>query len=258
MFDLTGRTALITGAASGIGAATAQIFAEAGADLALAWYPADGHDIEPVRVAAERAGSRVVVAAVDVTKTAEVDALVAQAVDELGGMHIVVANAGIARKVTLADLDDDAWNQVLDVDLNGAWRAFRAAIPHMQAAGFGRLIATSSVAGTVSAWPEHSHYAAAKAGLVGLVKSLAVEFAADGITANAVAPGVIRTPQALDPVNSLGPDGVDAVVAKIPAGRVGDPRDIGYVYQFLASAEASYVNGQLIVVDGARSLAGLD
>ncbi len=258
MFDLTGRVALITGAASGIGAATAQIFAEAGADLALAWYPADGHDIEPVRAAAKKAGSRVVVAAVDVTQTADVDALVAQAVAELGGMHIVVANAGIARKVALADLDDAAWNQVLDVDLNGAWRAFRAALPHMQTAGYGRLIATSSVAGTVSAWPEHSHYAAAKAGLVGLVKSLAVEFAADGITANAVAPGVIRTPQALDPINSLGPDGVDAVIAKIPAGRVGDPKDIGYVYQFLASAEASYVNGQLIVVDGARSLAGLD
>ena len=211
-----------------------------------------------MRAAAEKAGSRVVVAAVDVTKTADVDALVAKAVAELGGMHIVVANAGIARKVALADLDDAAWNQVLDVDLNGAWRAFRAALPHMQSAGYGRLIATSSVAGTVSAWPEHSHYAAAKAGLVGLVKSLAVEFAAEGITANAVAPGVIRTPQALDPVNSLGPDGVDAVVAKIPAGRVGDPKDIGYVYQFLASAEASYVNGQLIVVDGARSLAGLD
>jgi 3-oxoacyl-[acyl-carrier protein] reductase len=258
MFDLTGRVALITGAASGIGAATAQIFAEAGADLALAWYPADGHDIEPVRAAAEKVGSRVVVAAVDVTKTADIDALVAQAIDELDGMHIVIANAGIARKVALADLDDAAWNQVIDVDLNGAWRAFRAALPHMQRAGYGRLIATSSVAGTVSAWPEHSHYAAAKAGLVGLVKSLAVEFAADGITANAVAPGVIRTPQALDPVNSLGPDGVDAVVAKIPAGRVGDPKDIGSVYQFLASAEASYVNGQLIVVDGARSLAGLD
>jgi 3-oxoacyl-[acyl-carrier protein] reductase len=90
------------------------------------------------------------------------------------------------------------------------------------------------------------------------VKSLAVEFGPDGITANAVAPGVIRTPQSLDPVNSLGPDGVDAVVAKIPAGRVGVPADIGYLYQFLASAQASYLTGQLIVVDGARSLAGLD
>ena len=258
MFDLTGRVALITGAASGIGAATARIFAEAGADLALAWYPPDGHDIEPVRAAVEKAGRRVVVAAVDVCESADVDALVAAAVKQLGGMHIVVANAGIARKVALQDLDDEAWNRVLDVDLNGVWRCFRAALPHMQSAGYGRLIATSSVAGTVSAWPQHSHYAAAKAGLVGLVKSLAVEFGADGITANAVAPGVIRTPQALDPVNSLGPEGVEAAAAKIPAGRVGTPEDIAYLYQFLASAQASYVNGQLIVVDGARSLAGLD
>lgn len=258
MFDLTGRVALITGAASGIGAATAQIYAEAGADLALAWYPADGHDIEPVRIAAEKAGSRVIVEAVDVTKTSDVDALAARAVEELGGLHIVVANAGIARKVELEDLNDGAWNTVVDVDLNGAWRCFRAAIPHMREAGYGRLIATSSVAGTVSAWPQHSHYAAAKAGLVGLIKSLAVEFASHGITANAVAPGVIRTPQALDPINSLGPEGVDSVVSKIPAGRVGTPEDIAYVYAFLASAEASYVNGQLLVVDGARSLAGLD
>jgi len=258
MFDLMGRVALITGAASGIGAATARVYAAAGADLALAWYPSDGHDIEPVRRAAEKAGRKVVVAAVDVTKTADISALVARAVSELGGMHIVVANAGIARKVELEDLDDEAWNRVVDVNLHGVWRCFRAALPHMQRARFGRLIATSSVAGTVSAWPQHSHYAASKGGLVGLVKSLAVEFAAYGITANAVALGVIRTPQALDPVNSLGPEGVEAVAAKNPAGRVGTPEDIAYVYQFLASAEASYVNGQLLVVDGARSLAGVD
>ena len=168
MFSLAGRVALITGAASGIGAATARIFAEAGADLALAWYPPDGHDIEPVRKAVEKAGRRVVVAEVDVTRTTDVDALVARAVKDLGGMHIVVANAGIARKVELADLDDAAWNKVVDVDLNGVWRCFRAALPHMQRAGFGRLLATSSVAGTVSAWPLHAHYTAAKAGLVGL------------------------------------------------------------------------------------------
>jgi 3-oxoacyl-[acyl-carrier protein] reductase len=258
VFDLTGRVALVTGAASGIGAATARVFAEAGADVALAWYPPDGHDVEPVRLAVEKAGRRAVVEAVDVTKSEDLERIVERTVAEFGGLHIVVANAGIARKVASADLDDAAWNQVLDVDLNGAWRAFRAAIPHMQAAHFGRLIATSSVAGTVSAWPEHSHYAAAKGGLVGLIKSLAVEFGGDGITANAVAPGVIRTPQTLDPINSLGPEGVEASIRKVPAGRVGVPEDIAYVYQFLASAEASFVNGQLLVVDGARSLAGLD
>jgi 3-oxoacyl-[acyl-carrier protein] reductase len=258
MFSLAGRVALVTGAASGIGAATARIFAEAGADLALAWYPPDGHDIEPVRRAVEKAGRKAVVAAVDVTRTADVDDLVARAVRELGGLHIAVANAGIARKVELADLDDAAWNKVLEVNLSGAWRCFRAALPHMQRAGYGRLIATSSVAGTVSAWPLHPHYTASKAALVGLVQTLAVEHAAHGITANAVAPGVIRTPQALDPVNSLGPAGVEAVARKIPTGRVGTPEDIAHVFLFLASAEAAYLNGQLLVVDGARSLAGLD
>ncbi len=258
MFDLTGRVALITGAASGIGAATAKIFAEAGADVALAYYPPDGHDIRPVVAAVEASGRRAITAPVDVSSTADVDALVKAAESEFGAVHIVVANGGIACTVSLADLDDTAWNSVMEVDLHGAWRCFRAAIPSMQREKYGRLIATSSVAGTVSGWPEHSHYAAAKAGLVGLVKSLAVEFGADGITANAVAPGVIRTPQSLDPVNSLGPEGVDAVAKKIPAGRVGQPEDIGFVYQFLASQEASYVNGQLLVVDGGRHLAGLD
>ena len=256
-FSLDGRVALITGAASGIGAATARIYAEAGADLALAWYPPDGHDIEPVRRAVEQAGRRVIVQEVDVTRSADVDALVAKAARELGGLHIAVANAGIARKVELEALDDAAFDKVLDVNLNGVWRCFRAAIPHMQRAGFGRLIATSSVAGTVSAWSQHAHYTASKAALVGLVQTLAVEFAASGITANAVAPGLIRTPQSLDPVNSLGPEGVDAAAGKIPAGRVGTPEDIAYVYQFLASKEAAYLNGQLLVVDGARNLASL-
>src|SRR5437879_13548061 len=112
MFSLAGRVALVTGAASGIGAATAQVYAEAGADLALAWQPPDGHDIGPVRQAAENAGRRVVVAEVDVTRSADVEGLVAKAVGELGGVHIVVANAGIARKVELADLDDAAWSKV--------------------------------------------------------------------------------------------------------------------------------------------------
>jgi 3-oxoacyl-[acyl-carrier protein] reductase len=109
----------------------------------------------------------------------------------------------------------------------------------------------------VAAWPEHPHYAAAKAGLVGLMQNLAVEYGPDGITANAVAPGVIETPQALDPVNSLGPEGVAAVAPLVPVRRVGAPEDIAYLYLYLASEQAGYVSGQLIVADGARSLAGL-
>jgi len=258
MFDLDGRVALITGAASGIGAATARVFASAGACVALAWYPPDGHDVTVVEKAITGGGGRCLVAEVDVRRADDVDAAVARTVSEFGGIDIVVANAGIARKAGPGQLGDEAWGAVLDVDLNGAWRCFRAALPHMRRAGYGRLLATSSIAGTVQAWAGHPHYTAAKAGLVGLIRTLAVEYGRDGITANAVAPGVIDTPQANDPVNSLGPDGVRAVAPKVPAGRVGVPQDIAYLFQYLASEQASYVSGQLIVVDGARHLAGLD
>jgi 3-oxoacyl-[acyl-carrier protein] reductase len=258
VFDLDNRVAVITGAASGIGAATARIFAEAGADVGIGWYPGDPHDVEPVRQAVEAAGRRALVCEVDVRDSGQVDALVERCVNELGSVDIAVANAGIARTVPLERLDDEAWYTTLDVDLTGAWRVFRAALPHMRKAGYGRLIATSSVAGTVSAWPQHPHYAASKAGLVGLIQNLAVDYGPDGITANAVAPGVIETPQALDPVNSLGPEGVAATAPKVPVRRVGQPEDIAYLYRFLASEESGYVTGQLIVADGARSLAGLD
>jgi 3-oxoacyl-[acyl-carrier protein] reductase len=252
MFDLHGRVAVVTGAASGIGAATARVFSQLGADVALGWFPGDPHDVEPVRAAL---AGRALVAEVDVRDAASVDALVARCVSELGRVDIAVPNAGIARRVPLPD--DAAWNATLDVDLTGAWRLFRAALPHMRAAGYGRLLATSSVAGTVSAWPEHPHYAAAKAGLVGLIQTLAVEYGPDGITANAVAPGVIETPQALDPVNSLGPEALAAVAPQVPVRRVGQPEDIAHVFAFLAGEEAGYVSGQLIVADGARSAAGL-
>jgi 3-oxoacyl-[acyl-carrier protein] reductase len=258
MFDLTNRVAIVTGAASGIGAATARVFAQAGADVALAWYPGDPHDIGPVRDAVQATGRRAILVEVDVRDADQVNGLVERCVSELGRVDIAVANAGIARTVPLEQLDDDAWYATIDVDLTGVWRVFRAVLPHMREAGYGRLIATSSVAGTVSAWPEHPQYAAAKAGIVGLVQNLAVDYGPDGITANAVAPGVIETPQALDPVNSLGPEGVAAVAPKVPVRRVGAPEDIAYLYCFLASSEAGYVTGQLIVADGARSLAGLD
>jgi 3-oxoacyl-[acyl-carrier protein] reductase len=256
MYSLENRVAVITGAASGIGAATARVLAEAGADVALAWFPGDPHDVEPVRQAVEATGRRAIAVQVDVRSDDDVARLVASCVQELGRIDIAVANAGVAPKIALDRLDGPTWNATLDVNLTGAWRLFRAAVPHMCEAGYGRLLATASETGTVAAWSEHNHYAAAKAGLVGLIQNLAVEYGPFGLTANAVAPGTVETPQALDPVNSMGPEGVARVRAVIPVRRVGTADDIAAVYRFLASEEAGYVTGVTIVVDGGLSLTG--
>jgi 3-oxoacyl-[acyl-carrier protein] reductase len=259
VFSLAGRVALITGAASGIGAATARAFADAGADLALGWYPPDGHDVGPVAADARAAGARAIAAEVDVRDAAQVQRLTDRAAAELGAVDIVVANAGIARREPLPeDVADEQWRLVLDVNLTGAWHCFRAAIPGMRRRGRGRLLATTSVSGPLQAWVEHTSYAASKGGLVGMINSLAVELGPAGITVNGVAPGVVATPQSLDPVNSLGPDGVAAQAAGTPVRRVGAADDAAAAFVYLASDEASFVTGHVIVVDGGRWLAGSD
>ena len=254
MFRLDGRVALVTGAASGIGSATARVMAGAGADVAAGWYPRDPHDVEPTRRAVEAAGRRCLVVEVDVSDTASVESFVSRTVSELGRLDVVVANAAIARDVPTAELDDERWTALLDVDLNGVFRCFRAAIPYLVEAGWGRLLATSSIAGAYQGWSQHAHYTTAKAGLVGLVRTLAVELGPHGITANAIAPGVIETPQSLDPVNSLGPEGVREFAARVPVRRNGMPDDIANTFLFLASEEASFLTGQVLLVDGGVSL----
>ncbi|UGS37057.1 3-oxoacyl-[acyl-carrier-protein] reductase FabG [Capillimicrobium parvum] len=249
-FRLDGRVALVTGAASGIGAATARALARNGADLALGWYAQDPHEIDGVVADVEALGRRALAIEGDVADTAAVEATVSRAADELGRLDIVVANAAIARATDSAELSDDEWSRVLDVDLAGVFRCFRAAIPHMRRAGWGRLLATSSVSGTSVGWSRHAHYSAAKAGIAGMVKALAVELAPTGITVNALAPGIIVTAQSLDPVSSLGPDGLAEIVNRIPARRNGEPEDIANVFAFLASEESAYLTGQTIVVDG--------
>ena len=254
MFRLDGKTAVITGAASGIGAATAALYARAGANVVLGWYPGDPHEVEPVAEAITAAGGNAVTVPVDVRSTDEVQKLLGAAVERFGGVDIVLAMAAIARLVPSEQLDDVRWNELLDVDLAGVFRCFREAIPHLRARGGGRLLATSSIAGAFVGWAEHTHYATSKAGIQGMVRSLALEFGPDQITVNAVAPGVIATPQALDPVNSLGPEGVAAFGQNVPLGRSGVPDDIAAVYLFLASDEAGYVTGQTILVDGGVTL----
>lgn len=257
LFRLNGHVAVITGAASGIGRATAEMYARAGADLALGWYRGDPHDIGATMEAVERLGARAIEVEGDVASSADVDRLVDAACEAFGKVDIVVANAGIARRVPIGEVTDDQWQQVIDVDLAGVFRCFRAALPSMIEQRWGRLLATSSVAGTVQSWPEHAHYAAAKGGVAGMIRSLAVELAPHGITANALAPGVVESPQTLDGVNSFGQEGLERFAPTVPTRRNGRPEDVAGAFLYLASEEASFLTGQVIVIDGGVSLAAL-
>ena len=254
MFSLIDQVAVITGAASGIGAVTARRFAAAGADVVLATYSPDGHDIDAVRSAVDAVGRRALVIETDVGDTASVDALLDATLGAFGRVDIALANAAIARRRRSVELDDAAWYQTVNIDLQGVWRVFRAALPPMTAASYGRLLATASTAGALEAWDEHVHYSAAKAGIVGMVRSLAAEVGPDGITVNAVAPGIIETPQTLDAANSLGAEGIFETGRTQPVRRIGRPEDVAAAYHFLASQDAAFVTGHLLVVDGGRML----
>jgi 3-oxoacyl-[acyl-carrier protein] reductase len=240
--------ALITGAGIGIGAATAHAFADAGYRVIVT----DVLEGEGRCVASdiESEGGEAEYRHLDVTNTEEVDSVVSDVQEWYGPLHTVVANAGIAHRVPLTELTDEKWDHTHEVDLKGVMRVCRTAAPAMRAAGRGSMIAVSSIMGVAYGWDEHVQYSAAKAGVVGLVRGLAVELARDGIRVNGIAPGYIRTAQALSEEHSLGPEGLERAAEFIPMGRVGEPEDVADVIVFLASEAARYLTGQVIVVDG--------
>ncbi|WP_445156068.1 SDR family NAD(P)-dependent oxidoreductase [Arthrobacter sp. Hor0625] len=246
------QVAVITGAASGIGRALAVHYAGRGVHSVIGTFPGDPHDPEETLRQVKDAGGQAVIHEVDVRSTPSVDAFAQRAVDEYGRLDYAVANAGILRNSPLGEMTDDRWEDMLDVDLTGVLRTLRAGSTRM--ADGGAMVAVSSIAGGVYGWEEHAHYAAAKAGVLGLVRSVAAELGPRGIRANAVIPGLIETPQSLDPVNSLGPEGLQRAGRDIPWGRVGRPEEVASVIGFLTSDAAAYVTGQSLIVDGGLTI----
>ncbi|MBP0582817.1 SDR family oxidoreductase [Labrys sp. LIt4] len=242
------RIVLITGSGIGIGRASAKAFAALGDHVVVTdILEAEGKAVVE-EIKAE--GGSAEFMALDVRSTSDADALVADIEARHGGIDVVVANAGIAHRVPLASLDDDKWDLTFDIDLKGIFRVARAALPGMRARKSGAVVALSSIMGVAYGWDEHVHYSSAKAGVVGLVRGLAVEVARDGVRVNGVAPGYIRTAQLLSKEHSLGPEGAEAAGAFIPMGRIGEPEEIADVIVFLASSSARYLTGQTLVVDG--------
>jgi 3-oxoacyl-[acyl-carrier protein] reductase len=238
------RTVLITGAAIGIGRATALAFGKAGYHV----FVTDILEKEAHAVVAE-IGEHAEFIKLDVRSTENANAVIAQVEKKYGALDCIVANAGIAHRVPIAQLTDEKWDYTFDIDLKGIFRIVRPAIPAMRAAKRGAIVALSSIMGNTYGWDEHVHYTAAKSGVAGLVRGLAVELARDGIRVNGVAPGYIRTAQLLSKEHSVGPD-ADKCGQYIPMGRIGEPEDIADVIQFLASNAARYMTGQVVVVDG--------
>ena len=238
---------LITGAGIGIGRATALAFARAGSHVVVTDVLEDAGKSVVAEITA--AGGSAEFMTLDVRSTEGADAVVAAIEARHGKIDTIVANAGIAHRVPLPQLTDAKWDHTFDIDLKGIYRIVRPALPGMKARKSGSVIALSSIMGVAYGWDEHVHYSAAKAGVVGLVRGLAVELARDGIRVNGVAPGYIRTAQLLSKEHSVGPD-ADKCGEYIPMGRIGEPEDIADVIMFLASNGARYMTGQVVVVDG--------
>jgi 3-oxoacyl-[acyl-carrier protein] reductase len=245
MFDLTGMTALVTGASGGIGSEIAKALAAQGARLAVSGSNAD--KLEAFR--ASLGGDHVALPC-NLSDAAAVDALVPQAVEALGGkLDILVNNAGVTRDNLAMRMKDDEWDSVIRVNLEAAFRLMRAAAKPMMKARFGRMISVTSIVG-VTGNPGQANYAASKAGLIGMSKSMAQELASRGITVNCVAPGFITSPM----TDALPDAQKTALTTKIPAGRLGEGADIGAAIVYLASREAGYVTGQTVHVNGGMAM----
>ena len=243
MFDLSGKTALVTGASGGIGGAIAKALAKQGAKVALSGTREDALST----LAGEIPGSAVLPCSL--SDAAAVDGLVARAEAALGGVDILISNAGVTRDGLLLRMKDDDWAQVLQVNLEAHFRLSRAAMKGMMRKRWGRIIAITSVVG-VTGNPGQANYAASKAGLIGFNKSIAQEVASRGVTANSIAPGFIASAM----TDALNEAQRAAILSRIPAGRLGSGDEIAAAAVYLASEEAAYVTGQTLHVNGGMAM----
>jgi 2-hydroxycyclohexanecarboxyl-CoA dehydrogenase len=244
MTSQAGKNAIITGGASGIGRAIVLNLAAAGANVAVCDL-----DVEGATAVAElvrKEGGRAVPVQVDVSSPAAVLAAVARAREALGNISVLVCSAGIGGWSTVPQITDQLWDQMLGVNLDGPFYCARAVLPDMMDAHWGRIVNISSGAGQNGGGPGLAHYSAAKAGVLGLTKAMALEFAAMGITVNAIAPGVVDTPI----LKNVPGEHLEELVHRIPIGRLGRPEDIAAACAYLVSDEASYVTGQVLCPNG--------
>jgi 3-oxoacyl-[acyl-carrier protein] reductase len=244
MFDLTDRTALVTGAAGGIGAAIATALHARGASVALS-----GTRKAVLEDLAARLGSRAVVLPCNLADKDEVEALVPAAEAALGKLDILVNNAGLTKDNLFMRMKDEEWDTVIAVNLTAGFRLTRAAVKGMMKRRFGRIIGITSVVG-VTGNPGQGNYAASKAGMIGMTKSLAAEVASRSITVNCIAPGFIATPMT-DVLNDKQREGI---LGAVPMGRLGSPEDIAAAAVYLASNEAGYMTGQTLHVNGGMAM----
>ena len=244
MFDLTGKSALVTGATGGIGGAIARALHAQGATVSIS-----GTRREALDKLAGELKDRVHVLPCNLANAEEVEALVPAAEKAMGQVDILVANAGITRDNLFVQLRDEDWDEVINVNLTATFRLARAATKLMMRKRFGRIIAITSVVG-VTGNAGQGNYAASKAGLIGMMKSVGAEYARRNVTANCIAPGFIATPMT-DVLNDKQREGI---LGKVPAGRLGTPEDIAAAAVYLASNEAAYVTGQTIHVNGGMAM----
>ena len=244
MIDLTGKTALITGATGTIGGSIARTLHGQGATVALS-----GTRFSNLNQLAAELGSRVHVLPCDLVDTAAVEALVPRAEEAMGQLDVLVANAGVTRDNLLVQLRDEDWEQVIAVNLSATFRLARAAVRGMMRRRFGRVVAITSVVG-LTGNPGQANYIAAKAGITGLIKAAAQEYSKRNVTANCVAPGFIVTPM----TDKLNDKQRDAILSKVPAGRAGTAEEVAAAVVFLASNEAAYVTGQTLHVNGGMAM----